>query len=204
MTPILELLADKELPGWLLIKNAIISQGDGMGHRITSFESHFWSNDYEEISSMIPKPKLLNTREAKELASYRYTDEEIAEEQFAFDDLPNSLMNEGSDMDLFGESWTLFWVVPPDHQEVINIVSSHLKAGAQEKITSEQISACWKSMIDRMFFRHADDLSTLDLLELHQQVNDELIPAINALDVAPDEEAWEVLNEDVFWDDDDY
>jgi hypothetical protein len=204
MTPILELLADKELPGWLLIKNASISENAGEGHRITSYDEHHWSTSYNEIKALIPTPELINTREAKELISYRYSEEEIANKNFAFDDLPNSLMNEGNDQEIFGESWTLFWVVPPDKDRVIEIVVNHFKSLASEKISSEQIKAVWESMVDRLFFRHKDDLSVLDLLELHQGVNEELIPAINVLENAPDEESWDVLNEDVFWDDDEY
>ncbi len=204
MTPILELLADKELPGWLLIKNAMISENGGEGHRITSYDEHFWSLSYEEVKAKIPVPKLLDTREAKELVSYRFSEDDISAKNFAFDDLPNSLMNEGNDKEIFGESWTLFWVVPPDKDRVIEIIVNHFKGITADKISSDHIKSVWESMVDRMFFRHKDDLSVLDLLELHQGVNEELISAINALEIAPDEESWDILNEDVFWDDEEY
>ncbi|MEX1189186.1 MAG: hypothetical protein WED33_08005 [Bacteroidia bacterium] len=204
MTPILELLADKELPGWLLIKNARISEGNGDGHRITAYDEHIWSTSYEEIKAQIPKPVLLGVREARELALYRFSEEDLATSNYAYDDFPNSLMNEGSDREIFGESWTLFWVVPPDKDEVIKLVCDHLKSVAKDKITPEQISECWESRVERLFVRHKNDLGVLELLELHEAINEELIPAINSLECAPDEDSWDVLNEDVFWDDEEF
>jgi hypothetical protein len=55
MTPLFEVLADKQLPGWLLVKNAVISGDDGSGHRIASFDEHYFSDSFDELKAKIAK-----------------------------------------------------------------------------------------------------------------------------------------------------
>jgi hypothetical protein len=202
MTPLFEVLADKQLPGWLLVKNAVISGDDGSGHRIASFDEHYFSDSFDELKAKMPKARLADTREAREYASYRYDEAAIKAGSFEFNDLPISLMNEGSDRELFGESWTMFWVVPPNKDEVIKLITDYLTANADGKISSDLIHTCWNERLNRLFFRHNEELEMEELMYLYQDLHEEVIPAINALECAPDEESWEILNEDVFWDDD--
>lgn len=202
MTPLFEVLADKPIPGWILIKNAIIAGDDGSGHRISSFDEHHYSTSFDELIAKMPKAILQDTREAKEYASYRFSEAEIKAGEYQFNSLPIALMNEGSDKELFGESWTLFWVVPPSKDEVIELVCAYLRENAEEKISADLIHTCWDERVNRLFFRHNEELDMMELMHLYQDLHDELIPAVNALECAPDEENWEILNEDVFWDDD--
>jgi len=201
MTPLFEVLADKPIPGWILIKNAVIAGNDGSGHRIASFDEHYYSTSFEELKEKMPKAVLQNTREAKEYASYRFSEAEIKAGDYHFNDLPISLMNEGSDRELFGESWTLFWIVPPNKDEVIKLVCDYLSENSDGKISADSILTCWNERVNRLFFRHNEQLDMTELMHLYQDLHDELIPAVNALECAPDEESWEILNEDVFWDD---
>jgi hypothetical protein len=200
MTPILEFLQEKQLPGWLLVHNAnLVTEAAGL--RIASFDEAFWSDSFDELGAKIPKAHLKNSKEAKELAGYRFSEEELKQGDFSFDTMPAALMNEGNDKDLFGESWTMFWVAPAEAETTIALISHALESGATGKISPEQIKQCWIERVDRIFFRQPEDMEVMDLLQLHEDFNEGLIPAINALDCAPDEESWEILNEDVFWDD---
>ncbi|MCB0819536.1 MAG: hypothetical protein KDC13_02850 [Bacteroidetes bacterium] len=204
MTPVLEIISQKELPGWLLLKNAGIGRAEGMGQRISGFDAHFWETSFEAILAHIPKPVLLNNKEARELASWRFSDEEIAEGRFSFDTQPNALMNEGNDKDVFGESWSVFWAVPADKDLIIKYVCDALvELAGDGKINESHIEQVWNSRVSRMFIAHNDDLDGFALMEIHQAVDEELIEAVNQLPCAPDESAWEVLEDDFPWDDED-
>ncbi|MEZ5172385.1 MAG: hypothetical protein R2850_02440 [Bacteroidia bacterium] len=53
MTPVLEIISQKELPGWLLLKNAGIGRAEGMGQRISGFDAHFWETSFGSVLAHI-------------------------------------------------------------------------------------------------------------------------------------------------------
>jgi hypothetical protein len=203
MTPILEIISKQQLPGWLLLKNATLSRAEGFGQRIGGFEEYFWENSWEKISQHLPQPVLLANREARELAAWRFSEEEIQAGRFTFDTLPNALLNEGNDKDVFGSSWTIFWVVPPDKDRIIALVCEALTTlSGDSKILDIHIDEVWKTRVNRLFVAHRDDLDSLQLMEIHEAVENELVDAVNAMENAPEEAAWEILNDDFPWDED--
>lgn len=195
MTPFLEFLSDKPAPGFALLKNARISYTGGEGYRVSGFEEAWWSGSYVELRAMLPRPVLLSTREARELASWKYSEAELQAADFQFDDQPMSLASESSDMELFGESWVIFWVVPPDKEHVINILINTLQQEAKGEISGEQLKETWDTYVNRIFFQHEGEQSLLDLTLLLEEIHTDLVGRINALPEAPAEESWEALND---------
>jgi hypothetical protein len=202
MSPFLLFLADKHPPGWAMLKNAKISSDPSEGYRIASFEDAFWSDSISQLREIIPKPQLLSTREAKELIQFRYSETEIESGDFKFDDLPASLLNETSDLELFGSCYPIFWVVSPDKEVVIESIVAKLSHEAIDKISPEQIKQLWDDHLNRIFFKHDGTEEFIDLALLHEELVAELIERINNLPCAPSEESWEVLNEPIDWEDD--
>ena len=203
MTPILEIISQQQLPGWLLLKNATLGRAEGFGQRVSGFDAYWWEDSFEKISQHLPVPVLLETREARELATWRFSEDEINAGRFTFDTLPNALLNEGNDKEEFGSSWTIFWVVPPDKDRIIALVCDALSALAGDgKILDIHISQVWKSRVNRLFVAHRDDLDSFQLMEIHEAVENELVVAVNALENAPEEAAWDILNDDFPWEED--
>jgi len=199
MTAFLLFLQDKQPPGFALLKNAKIRVDPAEGYRISEFEEAIWSDSIVELRQRLQKPVLLNTREAKDLVRFKYSEYEIASGDFHFDDLPSSLLNETSDKELFGYSFPIFWVVEPDKEKVINFLTDKLVAEATDAISAEQLKTLWNDYVNRMFFKH-DGTAFTELAFLHDEMIGALIDRIKELPCAPAEESWDVLNEEVDWD----
>ena len=202
-SPFLEYLADKQIPGFALLKNVTIENVPRKGMRISGFDESHYADSHSVLQQLIPNPKLLETREAKEQASYKYSKTQLSEAQFVFDDLPVSLTNESSDRELFGESYTIFWVVPAEKEVILELLLADFKANPESQITAEQIKATWHEKLNRLFFHFSGEADTIHLAMIQDEIEEDLIEAINNLSNAPDESAWEVLNEDIFWGEDD-
>jgi hypothetical protein len=204
MTTLLQYLEDKPLPCWVLLKNTNLKFTLGKGYQVIDFEEIEWAPFIEPLVSKIPHPVLKDTRDAKELASYRYSEEELKAESFHFDTLPSALLSEANDKDLFGESHTIFWIIPPDKEAVINLVCEKLEKEAHGRISADQLKNLWDNCIDRIFIRYEENSDIVEIALLMQDLQEELIERISALDKAPTEDAWEVLNEDEFWNEEEF
>ncbi len=202
ITPFFEFLADKELPGFALLKNTRIQSVARLGNRISQFDEAHWATSYQELCVMLPIPHLLETREAREQAAYKFSEEDLKTGHFQFDDMPIALTNESSDRELFGECYTIFWVVSTDKQNILEHLLNDLQTPEGEKISSEMIKKLWDEKVNRIFFHYTGDVDAVEHALLQEELHEELIEAINALPNAPEESSWEVLNEDVFWGDD--
>jgi hypothetical protein len=202
-SPFLEYLADKQIPGFALLKNVTIENVPRKGMRISGFDESHYADSYGVLQQMLPIPSLLSTREAKEQASYKYSEKELKEANFVFDDLPVSLTNESSDRELFGESYTIFWVVPAEKELILELLLADLKANSESQITAEQIKATWHEKLNRLFFHFSGEADTIHLAMIQEEIEEDLIEAINNLPNAPDESSWEILNEDIYWGEDD-
>lgn len=203
-SPFLEYLNDKSLPGFALLKNTQIAQVPRQGARIVGFDEAHWSQSIADLRAMFPKPLLLQTREAKEQASYKFSEEQLKNGDFSFEDLPISLTNESSDRELFGESYTIFWCVPADKEAVISLLIAELSSDETTEITGEMLKKLWDEKVNRIFLHYTGEVDVLAHGLLQDELHEELIEAINALPNAPSEDAWDALNEDVFWGDDEY
>jgi len=202
-SPFLEYLADKQIPGFALLKNVTIENVPRKGMRISGFDESHYADSYGALQQLIPIPKLLDTREAKEQASYKYSEADLRTANFVFDDLPLSLTNESSDRELFGESYTIFWVVPADKEVIMELLLADFKANPESQITAEQIKATWHEKINRQFFHFTGEADTVHLAMIQEELEEDLMEVINQLPNAPDESAWEILNEDIYWGEDD-
>ncbi len=197
----MQFLADKPLPGYALLKNAKTRLVPGLGYQVYTFDDAHWSLSIAELQATLPKPTLLSSKEAKELASWRFSEDEIANHQFSFNTLPSALVNEAGDQELFGESYTIFWVSEPNTEWLVNAVCSLFPADSSTPISAEVLREVWGNTMDRLFFRQSGE----DGLELHMladEMIDAVIEAINNLPNAPDPSAWEALNEEPDWGDD--
>jgi len=203
MTPFLSFLSDKQLPGWALLHNARIAYHLRDGHTVSAYDDIHWSESIAELRSKITAPTLLNSKEAREMMHFRYSPEEIHTNSFKFDDLPSSLMSESSDWELFGESWVIFWVVPADKDWVVNYLLAKAEREAADQISAEQIKEIWDDYLHRIFFQHLGEEDVVRLTLLYDEVQEELMERMNASDKAPEESAWEILNEETLLGDDD-
>lgn len=202
-SPFLEYLADKQIPGFALLKNITIENVPRKGMRISGFDESYYADSYGALQQMLPSPKLLKTREAKEQASYKYSEKDLEEANFVFDDLPVSLTNESSDRELFGESYTIFWVVPAEKEVILELLLADFNANPDIQITAEQIKTTWHEKLNRIFFHFTGDADTAHLAMIQEEIEEDLIELISNLPNAPVESAWEILNEDIFWGEDD-
>lgn len=201
-SPFLAFLEGKEIPGFALLKNTRIENVARKGLRIAHFDEAHWSESFDVLKAMLPVATLLPTREAREQAAYKFSEEDLKASHFHFDDMPLALTNESSDRELFGECYTIFWVVPANKEIIISQCIADLSSA--DKITGDHLKKLWDEKVNRIFFHFTGELDVVEHTLLQDELHDELIEAINALPNAPEESAWDALNEDVFWGDDDY
>lgn len=194
MTPFLQYLADKQLPGYALLKNAVTQFVPEKGYQISGFDEAHWSNGIEELENKIPQPVLQNTREAKEYSGYRFSPEELKTEDFHFDTMPSALLNEANDMTVFGESYTILWIAEPEEDWLQSEIIQLFNAKTQEKIGESDILEIWDKTINRIFFRTNGD-EEVSLVLIFDDLISSVVEAINALPNGPDEATWDALNE---------
>lgn len=199
MTDFQLFIQDYKAPGFVLLKNAQTKFVATLGFQVHSFDDASWSNSFSDLLSSIPNPTLLDNKEAKELAGWRFSEAEISARNFKFDTLPESLVSESSDLKLFGESYTIFWIAEPDENWVIEAILPHFETPENTAIDAALIQRVWNETISRIFFMKREQ-NALDLHLLYEELIENLIARINALPNAPAPEAWEILNEDPFWD----
>ncbi|MFN5318621.1 MAG: hypothetical protein ACK5CY_07250 [Bacteroidia bacterium] len=199
MTPFQEFVKQHKAPGFILLKNARTRFVSSIGYQVSTFEDAQWNEQIQPLIDQIPKAQLLPSKEARELASWRFSDEEIQDGQFTFDTFPASLLSETTDLDLFGASYTIFWIAEPDTDWIINAVLLRFEALPQESIiTKEYIRDIWNQTIERIFFYPHRDIET-ELFLKFDEVIDEIVSRINALPNAPLPESWNVLNDEDFF-----
>jgi hypothetical protein len=199
MTEFQRFLADYKPPGFVLLKNAQTKFLSQMGFQVNTFDTAIWSESFETLMQAIPSPRLLQNKEAKELAAWRFSEQEIAQAAFHFDTLPESLVSESCDLKIFGESYSIFWVAEPDEEWVIEAITQRFNTPNNSPIEAELIQKVWNETVNRIFFLKRNE-TALDLHVLYEDLIEKLIERINALPNVPSPEAWDVLNEDPFWD----
>jgi hypothetical protein len=199
MTEFQQFLKEYNPPGFVLLKNAQTKFVAQMGFQVSTFEDAKWSDSFDLLWQSIPTPKLLQTKEAKELAIWRFSEDEINDAHFTFDTLPESLVSEAADLKIFGESYTIFWIAEPDEEWVISAVLRQFQKHGDARIDGQRIRQVWNETVNRIFFVKREE-SDFDLHLLYEDMVENLIERINALPNAPLAEDWEILNEDPFGD----
>ena len=199
MTEFQRFLSDYKPPGFVLLKNAQTKFLSQMGFQVNTFDTAIWSDSFETLMQAIPSPRLLQNKEANELAAWRFSEQEIAQAAFQFDTLPESLVSESCDLKIFGESYSIFWVAEPDEEWVIEAITQRFNTPNNSPIEAQLIQKVWNETVNRIFFMKRNE-TALDLHVLYEDLIEKLIERINALPNAPSPEAWDVLNEDPFWD----
>ena len=199
MTDFQLFLQDYNPPGFVLLKNAQTKFVATLGFQVHSFDEAIWSSSFSDLINSVPIPTLLDNKESKELAGWRFSEDEIAARNFQFDTLPESLVSESCDLKLFGESYTIFWIAEPNEAWVIDAILTHFETQNNAAIDAQLIQRVWNESINRIFFMKREE-TALDLHLMYEELIENLIARINALPNAPAPEAWEILNEDPFWD----
>jgi hypothetical protein len=199
MTPFQEFVKQHKAPGFILLKNARTRFVSSVGYQVSAFDKAEWNEELQPLIDQIPRAQLLPSKEARELATWRFSDKEIQQAQFTFDTFPASLLSETTDLDLFGESYTIFWIAEPDIDWIIDAVLSRFEALPKESIiTKESIRDIWNETLERIFFYPHCDIETKLFLKF-DEVIDEIVARINALPNAPLPEAWNVLTDENFF-----
>ncbi len=199
MTDFQQFLQDFKPPGFVMLKNAQTKFVAQMGFQVSTFEDAKWSDSFDALWQSIPTPKLIQTKDAKELAAWRFSEEEINRAHFTFDTLPESLVSEAADLKIFGESYTIFWIAEPDEEWVISEVLNQFQKHGDARIDAQRIRQVWNETVSRIFFVKREE-SAFDLHLLYEDMVENLIARINALPNAPLADDWEILNEDPFRD----
>jgi len=199
MTPFQEFVKQHKAPGYILLKNARTRFVSSVGYQVSAFDDAQWCEQLQPLINQIPKAQLVPSKEARELATWRFSEKEIRQAEFTFDTFPASLLSETTDLDLFGESYTIFWIAEPDVDWIIGAVLSRFEALPKEShIAQESIRDIWNETIERIFFYPHRDIET-ELFLKFDEVIDEIVSRINALPNAPLPEAWNVLTDENFF-----
>jgi len=138
----IEQLSSIQLPRLALIKNLkfaepfredpVITEGKLIDSAVTINKLR------EQIPMQIPDPF---SDEEWELFEYKFGSR--SKEDAYFTDLPSDLADELADRKIFGVSYTIIWLVPPDVETIVKVLRKLPLAG----LTQEDI---WEGYLDRM------------------------------------------------------
>lgn len=138
----IEQLSSVKLPKLALIKNLkfaepfredpVLTEGKLIDTAVTINKLR------EQIPSQLPDPF---SDQEWELFEYKFGSRE--KEDAYFTDLPSDLADELADRKIFGESYTILWLVPPDIDAIVKVLRKLPLAG----LSPEEI---WEGYLDRM------------------------------------------------------
>lgn len=188
------------LPAFCLFKNLVLSDPYSPASPIISFGWVKLSNDREELEREVPAPTIPANAEIVDIMRRmdRFEDivdpdtDRIQEDELSFDLTRDHLVSPPTDVDLFGESYTLLLVCPGK----VDIVSDYLIGELQKNTQGKQITGIdlyylWNDYVDRLLFYSPSehDIGESEP-DLWNEVVDELTQRIKMLPNAPSEEDW--------------
>jgi len=118
----------KDIPTFAMAKNVKLKNEFRGGSSITSIDEVVVNQDIHALQKMIPIPEIPTQKDKKELFDWRFTDddEQVDHDLLHFDDSPVSLTGESTDMEIFGENYVIFWIVPADEDKLLEAMKSAL------------------------------------------------------------------------------
>ncbi len=194
----LDELEPEDLPTFALFKNLVLDDPLAPNSDIDSFEWAQLNPDDDLLKQQVPAPPA--TTDPAQIALMKTADRfanaidsatgALNADQLAFDLTTGHFIDRPSDRALFGASYTLVLLCPPNKRAVVAYLIAALKwmAGG-ERIGAVHLIALWSGYVDRILF-YPDGPDETDDERWHEIVDD-LQLRINRLPNAPAPEAWD-------------
>jgi len=144
----------KEIPIFALATNVIVKSDFAGNFSIVSIDEIIESHELATLQQQIPLPKIPTQPEKLELFNWRFEDDEGEfSDDVMFNDAPASIAGEGTDMDIFGTNYVIFWIVPADKDKLLKAFKDALKV-LQETEEDETVLAALllENYISRIYF----------------------------------------------------
>jgi hypothetical protein len=160
----------KDIPTFAMAKNVKLKNEFRGGSSITSIDEVVVNQDIKALQKMIPTPEVPTQKDKKELFDWRFTDddEQVDLDLLHFDDSPVSLTGESTDMEIFGENYVIFWIVPADEDKLLEAMKSALHHLLEIEKEHEVVASLFlENYISRIYMvQHDKDVYELqDILE---------------------------------------
>lgn len=182
-----------QLPAFYLFKNLRLEDPFIQDSSIESFEFMQRGDSFYELQNLIPNPEYPEEPALLKLFIHRFGDVLPEDENdYWYDDTPGQLCEDIQDKDIFGDSYTILWVCPPNKQLIIDAIIEHLKAetrGFRDEILESHLIDIWNDFIDRIqILSESNDIYGSQIIS---EIKEELPRHINKLPNAPSESTWE-------------
>lgn len=144
----------KEIPIFALATKVIVKSDFAGNFSIVSVDEIFESHELATLQQQIPLPEIPTQPEKLELFNWRFEDDEDEfSEDVMFNDSPAYIAGEGTDMDIFGTNYVIFWIVPADKDKLLKAFKDAL-AVLQETEEDETVLAALllENYISRIYF----------------------------------------------------
>lgn len=189
------------LPVFVLFKDLVLSDPYSFDSEITSCTWARAGDDLERLQHQIPLPTIPDDpgrrrmlAEAERFEDYVDPDTGVIDQEgISFDDTLRQLTEPPTDLAIFGESYTVVWLCPPDLDRVTAAVMDHIERrtkGGTKEIDAFLLLEVWRDYLDR---HHVAAPLSEEARERWLELNGEVEHRIRSLPNAPSEEAWDEL-----------
>lgn len=189
----------EELPVFALFKNLVLEDGYEPDAGIRDYEWMKTNRSLEPLQDQIPQPEFPEAQEQVDLLYEKFGDVlPEDEDEYWFDDSPQQLNEEIQDTSIFGETYTIAWLCPPDKKRVMSALMEHLKEATdqyRETVSADHLLVVWEEFIDRILFVADQPINYGS--QLITEIKEELPARINKLPNAPTEADWDRFNEEL-------
>ncbi len=174
------------IPKFILIKNLWFEHINDLDAPITRGEIIKYAEDFDEVKMAIPHPALPEDDYKQSLFEKKLG--ELKKSLAVFDDSPYDI-SEGdpADYEIFGESYTVIWVCPPDVEEIVDYL-------VEKYAELRDLVAIWEYYIDRMHIYPFYSLETTSD-DFYDNVCDLFEKKVNKLEEPPGDKEWDELND---------
>jgi hypothetical protein len=196
-----EMIRPVKLPSMCLFHNADIDWSWHPNLDFTVCDCVVDGDDLDELRSLVPEPALPTDPEKLALYRQHRTQDRIITwnekgdwseevEPPRFDDSLDLFATGASDLEIFGESYTILLVVPPDVGIAVDYLLKVLPDPAGQ-IDGFYLLKAWTDYVDRLTFWPV----TADSHQLWLEVTAGLEARLNSLPNGPGKDDWDDLNE---------
>ena len=179
-------LAGIKLPAYILFKNLKFEHDFDIDASIARGEIIETRDTYYELKEKIPKPKFPEDEYKVSLLDSKYG--QINENELEYDDTIFDICEgEPSDFEIFGESYTIVLVCPPDESIILKYLVEQYKK-------ERDLLNIWISYLDRL---HIFPFYSLEITSdnFTENLSEDFQNKVKQLPLPPTEEEWDELKE---------
>ena len=142
MEKYVEKLNSIKLPQFILVKNIEFEHPEDLDAPLSRGEILQSGSDYDSLKAHIPIPKIPEDEYKLSLYEKKYGDASVIKPEY--DDSPMDVsVGDPMDYEIFGSSYTIVWMVPPDEELIVEaLINAYAK--------SRKLIAIYDEFIDRM------------------------------------------------------